>query len=324
MVKDMKINFTTSIIISILVLSFIPAYAAEINDAVKSGDIKRVSKIIDSNPKKISKESPGDTPLHIAARYGNIEMADFLLSKGSNINSSSGSTSFKYNRFITCYMGNLTPLLIAVIHNQKEMVSFLLSKGADMNAGAANGTTPIFFANNIDIAKTLVKNGADINLRNSLGETVIFHIDDKDTLKYLTSLGCDVNAKNNNGVTSLHDKAFFGKPEAVRTLISLGADVNALSNDGYTPLEGAMLSFYGGECTPILLLNGSDIKLSKITAMIKDEDWHTLSQCFLYSPKLWIKVLFPLLFLIALLLMVASRRFRKKEPGTPESSAQGG
>ena len=320
----MKINITTSIIISILVLSFIPAYAAEIHDAVKSGDIKKVSQIIDSNPNVISEESPGDTPLHIAAQYGNIEMANLLLSKGSNINSSSGFASFEYNRHITFFVKNLTPLHTAVIHNQKEMVSFLVSKGADGNAGDLSGSTPIFFANNTDIAKTLVKNGADINLRNNLGETAIFHIDDKDTLKYLISLGCDINAKNDNGITPLHQRSWFGKPETVRTLISLGADINVLSNNGYTPLEGAMESFYGGECTTILLLHGADIKLSKITEMIKDEDWHTLSQCFLYSPKLWVKVLFPLLFLIALLLMVASRRFKKKESGTAESSAQGG
>lgn len=55
-------------------------------DAVKRGNVKKVSASLKDNPILIFGWSPSDTPLHVAVEEGKIEMTKFLLANGADVN----------------------------------------------------------------------------------------------------------------------------------------------------------------------------------------------------------------------------------------------
>ena len=66
----------------------------------------------------------------------NVDLAEFLLSKGADINESN----------TTEYYGGYTPLFWAVEDNNKELVSFLVRNGAEVNVQSNKGQTPLSLA----------------------------------------------------------------------------------------------------------------------------------------------------------------------------------
>lgn len=71
----------------------------------------------------------GKTPLHLAARGGKLTVADFLVTKGADVNARDGEGA--------------TPLHLAVFSTRaSEMISFLLKQGANSAARNESGETP--------------------------------------------------------------------------------------------------------------------------------------------------------------------------------------
>ena len=64
-----------------------PAFCDAIHDAAKAGDLATVTALLNANPNLVSsKDSDGDTPLHIAAYKGYKDIAKLLLGKGADVN----------------------------------------------------------------------------------------------------------------------------------------------------------------------------------------------------------------------------------------------
>jgi ankyrin len=63
----------------------------------------------------------GFTPLHIAAHYGNVNIANLLLDRGANVNFAASKHS-------------ITPLHVAAKWGRANMVTLLLERGAEMDA----------------------------------------------------------------------------------------------------------------------------------------------------------------------------------------------
>ena len=81
------------------------------------------------------------------------EFAEFLLSKGANIDEKNTLGGYK----------GYTPLYWAILYGETDVVKFLAEKGADVNAVADNGKTPLSIASetgNEDIVDILKKHGA--------------------------------------------------------------------------------------------------------------------------------------------------------------------
>ncbi|MHB0945986.1 MAG: ankyrin repeat domain-containing protein [Sedimentisphaerales bacterium] len=92
------------------------------------------------------------TPLHLAAMNGHREMAEMLLSKGSDINAKDSD-------------GN-TPLHFAAAGGHLDLCGFLLEKGADVNAKNRQGQTPLdmsAFNGHQETAELLIAKGAVIS-----------------------------------------------------------------------------------------------------------------------------------------------------------------
>jgi len=73
----------------------------------------------------------GLSPLHLAARQGQLEAVKALLTAGADINQPSAGD-------------RVTPMLIASINGQYDVARYLLDAGADPNLAQDNGVTPLY------------------------------------------------------------------------------------------------------------------------------------------------------------------------------------
>ena len=99
----------------------------------------------------------GWTPLHIAARYNNAEVADKLIAANANVNATDDDGK--------------TPLHIAAEYNSTEVTDKLIAANVHVNATDKNGQTPLHNAaryNKVAVAKKLIAAGANKDVKTSL------------------------------------------------------------------------------------------------------------------------------------------------------------
>lgn len=100
-----------SILLAVLLLAM-PAFCGPIHDAARDGNLVRVKALLKSNPKLLdSRDGGGETPLHWAAFWGRVEVANFLLARGADLHARDHS--------------GRTPLDYAIAHDRTEMAALL-------------------------------------------------------------------------------------------------------------------------------------------------------------------------------------------------------
>ncbi|XP_029969829.1 myotrophin [Salarias fasciatus] len=111
--------------------------------ALKAGDMEEVrSKVLTSeDANRTLDSSSGRKPLHYAADFGQLEVLQFLIQMGADINA-------------TDSLG-LTPLITACYEGHRDSVKLLLEKGAKKDLKATNGATALEAADNDDIKQLL-------------------------------------------------------------------------------------------------------------------------------------------------------------------------
>ncbi|HZS45641.1 MAG TPA: ankyrin repeat domain-containing protein [Blastocatellia bacterium] len=206
-----------------------------IHAAVSSGDLFRVRKIIEANPKMAkAKDDYSRTPLHIAAEKGNLAIADYLLGKGADIDAQDNALN--------------TPLFSALLGSQPEMVSFLLAKGADFRLQSGTGSILRVAAliGDVDVVRMLINKGADPNSKDNTGvmplHSAVLPKIRPDTLKpvveLLISKGAEIEAReDSDGMTPLLVAGKQSSIEAIELLIDKGASLTALTKSRKTLLH---------------------------------------------------------------------------------------
>jgi len=111
-----------------------PAAPQDIFQAAQAGSLPDVKAFVEKDPALAKAKNPGgQTPLHIAAGYGRLEVAAYLISKGADVNAQ--------DNFHTA------PLHIACAAEAPvEIVRLLVEKGADVNAVAKYTGKPLDIA----------------------------------------------------------------------------------------------------------------------------------------------------------------------------------
>jgi ankyrin repeat protein len=219
-------RFFSGLLFAIFLFGSTPALCGPIHDAARKGDGKKVTALLQADPKLVNdRDSNGDTPLHVAALHNQLAIVQLLLQAGADVNAKNsygaftpgdlggvlGSNNHKdpvalltVHGVDTADMKNgYTPLQLAIFSvGHRKMVELLVSKGADVNAQAASGATPLFFAvlrDQKDDAQFLIDKGANVNTPDAYGDTILdcaLHLQYGSLIQMLVDHGADVNAQD--------------------------------------------------------------------------------------------------------------------------------
>jgi ankyrin repeat protein len=233
----------------------ISGYKVEIHYAAKKGHLFVVSSLVWLNPQLVfSRDSNGDTPLHLAASEGHKNVVEFLIAHRANVNAENdfGETPLSYSliwdhravaELLLAHGADVNPprggssalLSIAASNGDAELVSMLLAKNAN-----AIESQPLNRANGKAVVELLLAHGADLHGRDWIGRTPL---EDAAADGRVEAMAALLAHETKNNVTStasaaLQAAAAEGRYEAVEYLLTHGADVNARCYNGKPPGAG--------------------------------------------------------------------------------------
>jgi ankyrin repeat protein len=235
----------------------------------------------------------GFTPLHFAAREGELEAAQALLAAGAEIDAIAADGK--------------NALGLAIYNGHYEVASLLIEAGADVNRPDAEGFPPLFWAvdrrnmewnpgfpwaqtaDPLPLIRQLLDAGADVNAlidnrpesrRNFGGSPRIkfatslmraAYSGDVELVKLLLDHGADPLIRNSDNETALLAASGYGwidgysqgrsneeRLATMRLLVERGADVNWACDHGITPLMVAA-NFGDTEMIQYLVDKGADL-----------------------------------------------------------------
>ncbi|WP_439556768.1 ankyrin repeat domain-containing protein [Dyadobacter sp.] len=213
----------------------------------------------------------GRTYLHWAASRGNVEIMEYLVSKGAkadvidshgstplNFAAGAGQANTKVYEICIANGANLkkdlnhdgaNALLLAVANDKDlTLTNYFVSKGLDLKSTDAAGNNAFSYAargGNIEVLKALLQKGVPANPTAMLmaaqgsrrGANPI------EVYKYLESLNIKPNVTAKNGQNALHSVVRRPKQDEIVTyFLSKGVDVNQADEDGNTVFMNAAAS----------------------------------------------------------------------------------
>ncbi|XP_060719936.1 poly [ADP-ribose] polymerase tankyrase-2-like isoform X1 [Tachysurus vachellii] len=146
-------------------------------DAAKKGCLTRVKKLC--SPGNVNcRDTQGrhSTPLHLAAGYNNLEVAEYLLQHGAEVNSQD--------------KGGLIPLHNAASYGHVDVAALLIKYNACVNATDKWAFTPLHEAaqkGRTQLCALLLAHGADPTLRNQEGQSPLDLVTADDVRALLTA-----------------------------------------------------------------------------------------------------------------------------------------
>ncbi|XP_056326151.1 ankyrin-3 isoform X7 [Danio aesculapii] len=171
----------------------------------------------------------GFTPLHIAAHYGNINVATLLLNRGAAVD-------FKARN-------DITPLHVASKRGNANMVRLLLERGARIDARTKDGLTPLHCgarSGHEQVVEMLLDRGAPILSKTKNGLSPLHMATQGDHLNCVQLLihhEVPVDDVTNDYLTALHVAAHCGHYKVAKVLVDKRANPNAKALNGFTPLH---------------------------------------------------------------------------------------
>lgn len=216
--------------------------------ASREGTLASVKLLLDRGAKLEATDAAfGQTALMVAVRGNHVDLVDFLIKRGANVNARSkvgtppkvhmpnegggshgegiirAGTPPQGSRAAT--PGGWTALLYAARDGRTECARLLLDAGAKIEQAEANDMTPLIMAllnNQMATAQLLLDRGAAVNVHDYWGRTPLFAaIDNRDRV-------VDAPNQKENGA----DRA--GALRLAKILLDKGADPNARVNE-YPP-----------------------------------------------------------------------------------------
>jgi ankyrin repeat protein len=206
--------------------------------AASRGNVEIMEYLVSKGAKATNIDSHGATPLNFAAGAGqsNTKVYDICLANGANL-----KTDLNHD--------GANALLLAIANDKDfAITTYFISKGLDLKSVDAAGNNAFAYAarsGNIDLLKTLLQKGVPATdhamlmaAQGSRGGANPIEV-----YQYLETLKVKPAAVGKTGDNVLH--ALARKPkqaEIIQYFISKGVDVNKADEDGNTPLMNAAAS----------------------------------------------------------------------------------
>ena len=176
---------------------------ALIHLAAEDGDLVEVMWEVQQDPTVVNSidEDHGETALHLVCQQGYVQIINYLLDHGADINATRG------------YYDGATALHMACKMNKFEVVIMLITRGADPTIRNIHGWTPLMCATmsgTVGMVRYLV---SDTRVRNG------------------------INAQDAYGQTALEWGASFGRSGIIKVLLGAGADPMMADCEGRTPMD---------------------------------------------------------------------------------------
>ncbi|KAL4714330.1 hypothetical protein ACJJTC_009682 [Scirpophaga incertulas] len=248
------------------------AAALRLLEAARTGDVETARAVLDSRPRLVNcRDVDGrhSTPLHFAAGYNRLPLAQLLLQRGADVHAKD--------------KGGLVPLHNACSYGHYEVTELLVAAGAGVNAADLWRFSPLHEAaakGKADIVRLLLKHGADPSRRNRDGLTPLQLVRPGDTdtadalrgdaalldaakrgdvaraRKLITPQNVNCRDAHGRNSTPLHLAAGYNNLEVAEALLEAGAAVSARDKGGLVPLHNA--ASYGHlELAALLLRAGT-------------------------------------------------------------------
>ncbi|XP_076853772.1 uncharacterized protein ankdd1b isoform X2 [Brachyhypopomus gauderio] len=198
--------------------------------AAEHGRVKMLQMMMEDDYKMVTMEENknGDTPLHLAARNGQLEAVQLLLH------------SFEIRNEVN-HAGE-TALYLAADGAHEDCVLALLDADCDPDIQTLDGASPLHAVcekGHTSVVKLLIDRGAQMNIQNKHLQTP-FHMAVKScyipVIHTLLESGCDPNITDHLGQTALHTAAELGKVDVVEMILKAGVDMEIKDRQGKTVL----------------------------------------------------------------------------------------
>lgn len=236
----------------------------------KYGMLSMLKKILAkyTNPNKMLDDLPGHTkPLHFAAGCGHLDIVQYLLELGQDVNSKSSLKIEEIDQTsVAEYYTGFTPLFYAARENHLEVVEFLLKNHAEPNLVREHGASPMLLTadrGHAKVVQMLIEHGGNPDLCCDHGTSPLIlaasenHVE---TVEVLLKKDVDVNRqKFENGVSAVFFAASRGHYESLELLLNKKANPNLCDIKGLSPLGVALQGGYL-KSAELLISHGANIE----------------------------------------------------------------
>ena len=200
--------------------------------------LKEVKKLVAEDPSIVNvKNATGDTPLFVAVHEQHLDIIQFLIDNGANVNNKNTKDGW-------------TALHIACYLKDANIVKLLIQNSANVKAKTLTGSTPLQ-----SICESGSHNLISLEIINMLLDEIMDETEDTPKEdKY-------INKKTNSGLFPLYVACKNGDEGIVNLLLGRGADIEEEIEDGTTTLMIAVKENQDKshlEVIKILLKNGAD------------------------------------------------------------------
>ncbi|EMI9087804.1 MULTISPECIES: ankyrin repeat domain-containing protein [Bacillus] len=131
-----------------------------IRNAIKLGDTSEVKQLIGDDNEILNTMTSFGTWLHVAAKKGHLEIVEYLINKGIDIDAKGGTF-------------DASALNLAAGEGHLEIVKYLIETGAELDVSLAK-RNPLFgaiYGGHKEVVEFLVEKGIDISIRYT-GESI--------------------------------------------------------------------------------------------------------------------------------------------------------